>query len=196
MESDPSSFDNSFKDLSRAVQDHVTSQLRLKIDRVMAIVKRDEDAAERKRAKSQRSAASQSAKSATSEGIIAALRHTYEGPGIERPQGHVFCCFPTNLCFLTQHQIVHDTITTSLILTTSVPLPHMKSWSRAFLRTFPPISTMRLIPMHPTACKDSLMFSSASYGKNSRRFHIISPLHLLMLPSQCSSSKFGPACSG
>lgn len=101
VESDSSSFDNPFKDLSRAAQDHVTSQLRLKVDRVLAIVKRDEDAAERNRSKTQRDAASQSVKSGnTSEGIIAALRHTYEGPGVERSQG---CADRGPICQFSSH---------------------------------------------------------------------------------------------
>lgn len=87
MNADPSSFDGSFKDVSPAAKEHITSQLRLKIGRVMAIVKRDELAAEKKRSKAQDRPLPPSG---TNEGIIAALKHTYEGPGIERPLGYVF----------------------------------------------------------------------------------------------------------
>ena len=89
VETDALAFDNPFKDLSREARDHVTGQLKLKISRVMAIVRRDEDAAERRRSKDRKTSVSLPSSSGTSEGVIAALRHTYEGPGSERALGCV-----------------------------------------------------------------------------------------------------------
>jgi hypothetical protein len=77
----PPSFDDPFRDTPSAVRDHISQQLRIKVRRVVDIVEREQDRIARgTRDKSSAASATNTAVAGT-EGVIASLRNSYEGPG-------------------------------------------------------------------------------------------------------------------
>ncbi|KAJ7045696.1 hypothetical protein C8F04DRAFT_1065834 [Mycena alexandri] len=80
-----SSFDDPFKEAGPSTRDQITSHLRAKVDRLVAIVDREQGRIDR--ASQQRIAAPFPLPDRSHEGVVAALNITYEGPGPLRAQG-------------------------------------------------------------------------------------------------------------
>ncbi|KAJ7202968.1 AAA domain-containing protein [Mycena haematopus] len=81
----PPTFDDPFKEASPTVRDQITSYLRDKVHRLVAIVNREQNKIDR--ANQQRMPSTLTLADRTHEGIVAALSITYEGPGTSRPLG-------------------------------------------------------------------------------------------------------------
>jgi hypothetical protein len=81
----PPSFDDPFKDARTDARDHITSQLKCKVERLVAIVDREQTKLDRSLQKNQITTLVGQTRS--SEGIIAALYTVYDGPGAERQDG-------------------------------------------------------------------------------------------------------------
>jgi len=80
----PPAFDYPPKSVSLPGHEHMVHSLRAKIDRCIAIVDREGNKINRS---IQSSFSATKQKILANEGIVAALRNTYEGPGELRPQG-------------------------------------------------------------------------------------------------------------
>jgi hypothetical protein len=76
----PPAFDDPFKNATTAARDHITSHLKSKIDRLVAIVDREQTKIDRS-LQHDRSAAIFGDPGRSNEGIIAALHTSYDGPG-------------------------------------------------------------------------------------------------------------------
>lgn len=82
----PDVFDDPFKSVSAEARDHVIHHLKGKVTRMMAIVDREQGKLDRASQKTS-SASLLRGGTLSNEGIIAALRTTYDGPGTDRPEG-------------------------------------------------------------------------------------------------------------
>jgi hypothetical protein len=82
----PPAFDDPFKGATAAARDHITSHLRSKVDRLIAIVDR-EQAKSNGSLQHHRSKTIFGAHSGSNEGIIAALHTSYDGPGVACQNG-------------------------------------------------------------------------------------------------------------
>ena len=82
----PSTFDDPFKNVSLAARDHIITHLRSKVDRLIAIVDREQSKIDRSSQHGQ-SATLFAAQTRSNEGIIAALHTGYDGPGEDRRDG-------------------------------------------------------------------------------------------------------------
>ncbi|KAJ7188061.1 hypothetical protein C8R46DRAFT_1053533 [Mycena filopes] len=80
-----SSFDDPFKDSNSVTRHQITNHLRAKVDRLIAIVDREESRLDR--VNERRVAASSTLLDRTHEGVVAALNITYDGPGQLRVHG-------------------------------------------------------------------------------------------------------------
>ena len=82
----PAIFDDPFKDVSAEARDHVIHHLKGKVIRMITIVDREQGKLDRASQKTS-SASLLRGSNLSNEGIIAALRTTYDGPGTDRPEG-------------------------------------------------------------------------------------------------------------
>jgi hypothetical protein len=82
----PPAFDDPFKGATAAARDHITSHLTSKVDRLIAIVDREQAKTSRS-LQHDRSTTIFGAHSGSNEGIIAALHTSYDGPGVARRDG-------------------------------------------------------------------------------------------------------------
>ena len=82
----PPAFDDPFKTTTIAARDHITSHLTSKVDRLMAIVDREQTKIDRS-LQHDGSAMTLSPHMRSNEGIIAALHTSYDGPGADRRDG-------------------------------------------------------------------------------------------------------------
>jgi hypothetical protein len=81
----PPVFDDPFKSATAAARDHITSHLAGKVDRLVAIVDREQTKTDR--SLQRESTTILGAQSRSNEGIIAALHTGYDGPGADRQDG-------------------------------------------------------------------------------------------------------------
>jgi hypothetical protein len=88
ISSEPSAFDDPLKDAPQAARDHIFTHLNGKIQRLLAIVDREENKLDRSLNRN-RVAFSQPTGRGSNDGIVAALRNVYEteGPGELRANG-------------------------------------------------------------------------------------------------------------
>ncbi|KAJ6499128.1 hypothetical protein C8R45DRAFT_981206 [Mycena sanguinolenta] len=80
----PPTFDDPFRQAGSATRDQITNHLRAKVQRLVAIVDREQNKIDRA---NQRKPSVLALADRTHEGIVAALSITYEGPGELRPLG-------------------------------------------------------------------------------------------------------------
>ncbi|KAJ6587167.1 hypothetical protein DFH09DRAFT_248112 [Mycena vulgaris] len=85
MNMSPPAFDNPFKEANSTTRDQIVGHLRGKVDRLVAIVNREQGRIDR--SKQQQTSPSFGFSDITHEGVVAALSITYEGPGDFRPLG-------------------------------------------------------------------------------------------------------------
>ncbi|KAJ7163577.1 hypothetical protein C8R43DRAFT_1171786, partial [Mycena crocata] len=81
----PPTFDNPFREATTTTRDQIIGHLRAKVDRLVAIVDREQGRIDR--ANQQHAAPSFRLSDISQEGVVAALNITYEGPGALRPLG-------------------------------------------------------------------------------------------------------------
>ncbi|KDR70088.1 hypothetical protein GALMADRAFT_255486 [Galerina marginata CBS 339.88] len=81
IKANPLSFDNPFKNLQPAVRDHIAGSIQEKVDRLAAIVEREQEKLSGTKPKKVHN------KDGPHEALVAALHTTYQGPGLLRAGG-------------------------------------------------------------------------------------------------------------
>jgi hypothetical protein len=80
-------FDDPFKNATTAARDHITSHLKSKVDRLLAIVDREQTKMDRSLQRHHSVANTFATHERSNEGILSALHTSYDGPGEDRRDG-------------------------------------------------------------------------------------------------------------